>query len=224
MLALFCSDTYVFELPRSHEPVVIYLPSPLAGAASCTPMNLRWFFWNTENLYLALNRWRLIVSCCSNRACPEWLHHPVVCAFPRSQKTVVDSSGQPTRPPRQRVISFAANTRCSTTRFSSTMPLAHLFCALLELEPQRSDNSVGVLMVIVLSACRLAVVAAVVAFAAVLWHTTDVAVRWFDAVFCGVGLDFSVVGNCCPIRSCCLGGGTCGFLEFGSSALVPLGR
>ena len=62
-----------------------------------------------------------------------------------------------------------------------TMPLAHLCCALLE--PQRSDNDVGVLVVIVLSASRLAVVAAVVAVAVVLWSTIDVAVRWFVAVF-----------------------------------------
>ena len=61
------------------------------------------------------------------------------------------------------------------------MPLAHLIFALLELEPQRSDNSVGVLVVIVLSASRQAVMAAVVA--AVLWPTIDVAVRWFVAVF-----------------------------------------
>ena len=61
------------------------------------------------------------------------------------------------------------------------MTLAHLFCALLE--SQRSDNDVGVLVVIVLSASRQAVVAAVVAVAAVLWPTIDVAVLWFVAVF-----------------------------------------
>ena len=79
-------------------------------------------------------------------------------------------------------------------------------------------------MVIVLSASRQAVVAAVVAVAAVLWPTIDVAVRWFVRCFCGVGLDFSVVNDCCPIRSSCLGGGPCGCLELESSAHVPLGR
>ena len=46
-------------------------------------------------------------------------------------------------------------------------------------------------MVIVLSASRQAVVAAVVAVAAVLWPTIDVAVLWGCRCFCGVGLDFS---------------------------------
>ena len=36
--------------------------------------------------------------------------------------------------------------------------------------------------------------------------------------FGGFGLDLFVVGGCCPVRSCCLGGGSCVFLESGSSA------
>ena len=90
-----------------------------------------------------------------------------------------------------------------------------MFAALIELEPQRYNDSVVVLVVVVLLASRLVVAVAVsVAWspgAAVLW-SADVAVR-----LGGVGLDFSVVSNCCTFSACCLGGVHV-FLESGSSA------
>ena len=54
------------------------------------------------------------------------------------------------------------------------------------------------------------VVVSVVAVA-VLCH---VVVGSFDEV----GFVVSIVVGCCPFRSCCLGGGSCAFLEFRSSA------
>ena len=96
------------------------------------------------------------------------------------------------------------------------------FCAFLERGLQHGHDSVGVLVMIVLSASRLVVVDAVVAvLVVVLWLVVDVAVLcrvvalvpWEESV-----CDFFVVGGCCIVRYRCLGGGPCAFLESGSSA------
>ena len=64
-----------------------------------------------------------------------------------------------------------------------------------------------------MSASRLAIVDAVAAVdAVVLWHVVAV------VSFGGDVFEFSVLGNSFPVRSCCLGGGSCAFLDSGSSA------
>ena len=89
LLALFVLSQEC-ELRRSHELVVMFLLQFLACAASCTPINLTCFFgilrvFNLHSIDLAH---RIIRSI---RACPEWLHHAVVCTSLKKSK---DSCGQ----------------------------------------------------------------------------------------------------------------------------------
>ena len=78
-------------------------------------------------------------------------------------------------------------------------------------------------MRIVLSASRLVAEGAVVVVSVVvLWSVVAVAVLWHVvvAVVPSIRSVFLclVVGDCCLVRSCCLGAGPCAFLESGSSA------
>ena len=99
------------------------------------------------------------------------------------------------------------------------------FCASLpspENEHQHFGDSVGVPVMIALFASGLVVEDAVVAVSGlVLWSDVAVAFLWHVvAVVPSVNsiFDVSVVGGCCPVRSCGLGGGPCAFPESGSSA------
>ena len=106
----------------------------------------------------------------------------------------------------------------------------HASCSLrfalsLSFEPQHCDDCVGALVMIVLSASGLVLFP--LSFCGLFCYCLSL-VMLLLLLFCGMVLlwllrwsrfrSLSVVGGCCPVRSCCLGGGPFAFLGSGCSA------